>query len=418
MSMSRTKTITTVLAAIISLAFFSCGGPSSRQKLYDPHQVAFTATYNEDFDNVLYPSVILALANYSGDEAPWLFRVSVTAPDNNAVLRVVVDSSCMNYVTILQEVLPKKGETYTFEVLPKWKYNFLYSLTQQGAVDMTFTCFINDEEVDLKNLRLNYRTVNECLLSLRNSAGKNIDYRWLFTAYVNEDHPYIDSILNTMLQQGCVSTFSGYQKGASEVSKQMFAIWNYALQRGITYSSITCTSNPSRRSNSQHIRFFDEVYLNRQANCIDACVFFASILRKIGIHTVILVEPCHAYLGYYTDKKNKELALLETTITGWFNFLQMESSVDPETGLIADSYITKAAKYVDSKTIDRYKEGKISLDDLELAIAKALFDKATTYDIERYQQNKSLFEDPETTTHQMLLVDDLRKVVRPIQRGM
>lgn len=409
------KLFVVLLVSLAGTFLVACGG-GNRHRLYDPQQVAFSASYNETFDGVIYPSMVLALANYTGDQAPSLFQVSVVAPDNNALLRVVVDSSKLNYVTILQEILPKKGETYTFDLLPKWKYERLYNMTQQGAIDLTFTCFINDEEVDLKNLRLNYRTVNECLLSLRDAAGKNIDYRWLFTAYVNEDHPFIDSILNTMLQQGCVSTFSGYQKGEKDVTNQMFAIWNYALQRGITYSSITCTSNPSRRSNAQHIRFFDEVYLNRQANCIDACVFFASILRKIGIQTVILVEPCHAYLGYYTDKKKQHLSLLETTITGWMNFPQMEASVDKTTGLISETYLKKAAKYASPQSIEKYKNGTLSLEELELELAKTLFEKATEYDQERYEQNKPLFEDPETLTHQMLVIDDLRKVVRPIQR--
>ncbi|MDY5969450.1 MAG: hypothetical protein SPJ13_05510, partial [Bacteroidales bacterium] len=301
-------------------------------KIYNPASVSFKASYNANFDGIIYPSMVLALANYSGPMPQPLFNVEVTAPTNDAVLRVVVDSSRLNYVTILQEVLPKKGARYSFEPLIKWKFDQLYNMRQQGAVDMTFTCYINDEEVDLKNLRLNYRTVNECPLTILDTAGKAQDYRWLFAAYVNEDHPYIDSILSDILKQGIVSRFTGYQKGEKEAAKQVEAIWYYALNRGITYSSISCTSNPSRRGNAQHIRFFDEVYLNRQANCIDACVFFASILRKIGLHPVILLEPCHAYLGYYTDKNKKHLALLETTITAWVNFPALDASVDSTAG--------------------------------------------------------------------------------------
>lgn len=403
-----------ILLPILLLA--ACHQPP-KPKLYDPQQVAFSATYNPDFDGIIYPSIIAALANYKGDNTPELFSVSVTAPANNSVLRVVIDSSALNYVTILQEVLPRKGETYTFQPMIKWKYDYLYRLKQQGAIDLTFTCYINDEEVDLKNLRLNYRNINECLLSVRTTANKVLDYRWLFSAYVNEDHPYIDSILTTILSQGVTTTFSGYQKGAKDVSNQVLAVWNYALQRGITYSSITCTSNPSPRSNSQHIRFFDEVYLTRQANCIDACVFFASILRKIGIQTVILVEPCHTYLGYYTDKQRKNLRLLETTITGWINFPLMEASVNSDTGLISDEYLRKAAKYASPASIQKYKEGTLDLEKLELEIARTLFDKATEYDVERFEQNKPHFANTDEFTYQMLVIDDLRKEAGPIQRN-
>lgn len=390
---------------------------NSAPKTFDPRQVDFKAQYNSDFDDILYTSMVAALANYTGESVPQLFSVSVTSPVNNAVLRVVVDSSALNYVTILQEVLPRKGERYTFEPMVKWKYDFLYALKQQGAVDMTFTCYINDEEVDVKNLRLNYRNINECLLSVRDSNNHARDFRWLFAAYVNEDHPYIDSILTTIIGQGVTTTFSGYQKGEANVRNQVLSVWHYALKRGITYSSISCTSNPSRRSNSQHIRFFDEVYMTRQANCIDACVFFASILRKIGIQTVILVEPCHAYLGYYTDKRRQHMELLETTITGWINFPMMEKSVNKETGLISEDYLKKAAKYVSAETLHNYKQGRLDLDGLELALSKSLFLKATEYDKERFEQNKPHFANLDEFTYQSLVVDDLRKQVAPIQRN-
>ena len=398
-----------------ALVLWGCGGSTPSPKLYDPATVAFKASYNANFDNIIYPSMLLALANYSGPATQPLFSVEVTAPANNAVLRVVVDSSRLNYVSILQEVLPKKGTRYTFEPLVKWKFDQLYSLRQQGAVDITFTCYINDEEVDLKNLRLNYRTVNESPLAILDTAGQVKDYRWLFAAYVNEDHPYIDSILSDILRQGIVSQFTGYQRGEKEVRKQVEAVWHYALKRGIAYSSISCTSNPSQRANAQHIRFFDEVYLTRQANCIDACVFFASILRKIGLQPVILLEPCHAYLGYYTDKNKRRLALLETTITGWVNFPALEASAR-DSGRADEKQLSKAGKYVSAKTLTGYREGSVSLETLEKEASHTLFLKASEYDREQYSANRALFSAPKQNGYQMLDIAELRKVVQPIER--
>ncbi|MBQ9638887.1 MAG: hypothetical protein IJV22_04955 [Bacteroidales bacterium] len=414
--MRKSRTISLLLLCLIPTLLVGCWGGKGSHKLYNPREVNFAAIYNPNLDGVVYPSMVLALANYRGDAPIPLFSVSVTAPTNNTVLRVVVDSSNLNYVSILQEVLPKRGETYTFEPPIKWKYEHLYDLRQQGAVDLTFTCYINDEEVDIKNLRLNYRTVGECPLSILDTAGRMVDYRWLFTAYINEDHPYIDSILSAVLSQGIISAFSGYQRGASAVREQVFAVWNYALQRGIAYSSITCTTNPSRKANAQHIRFFDEVYLTRQANCIDACVFFASILRKIGIQTVILVEPCHAYLGYYTDKNRRQLSLLETTITGWVNLPRLTASVSKVTGLASDTELERIAKYTSATNISAYKSGRLSLEALERDVSRNLFNKAGAYDSERYLANRSLFDADTVNGYTRLVVDDLRKVVLPIRR--
>lgn len=399
---------------VVALLLVGCTRMSP--KVYSPAQVKFKATYNANFGGIIYPSMVLALANYTGPVNQPLFNVSVTAPANESVLRVVIDSSALNYVTIVQEVLPRKGVRYNFEPLIKWKYDHVYSLRQQGAVDLTFTCYINDEEVDVKNLRLNYRTVNECPLTILDTAGRAMDYRWLFAAYVNEDHPYIDSILNDILQQGMVSAFTGHQRGAREVQRQVQAVWYYALNRGITYSSISCTSNPNKRAQAQHIRYFDEVYLNRQANCIDACVFFASILRKIGLQPVILLEPCHAYLGYYTDKNKKSLALLETTCTAWVNFPALDASVDTATGLASDEQLERLAKYVGYRRIQQYKEGALTLEALKKEVSNVIFKRASEYDMEQYNANRKLFADTSQTAYVMLDIEQLRKVVQPIKR--
>ena len=50
----------------IALLLASCGHIQVK-KTIDPKTVAFEAVYNENFDNVLYPSMMLALANYRGD---------------------------------------------------------------------------------------------------------------------------------------------------------------------------------------------------------------------------------------------------------------------------------------------------------------------------------------------------------------
>ena len=404
----KNNTIITLLAVLLLVGCQNTPG----DKQFDPRQVNFTAEYNPMFDGQLYPSLILGI-NQSKETAPLsTFSLSVTSPRDNAVLRIVLDSSALNYVTIIQEILPQRGEVYTFQPSIKWKYEVLRRLRQPGAVDLTFTCYINDEEVDIKNLHVGYRTVNECPLSFVGGCKMN-DFRWLFAAYVNEDHPQIEQILTDILEQGNVKRISGYQSGEKEVKEQVFAVWYYALDRGITYSSITCTSNPSPKANVQHIRFFDEVWQSRQANCVDACVFLASIMRKMGLKPIIFVEPCHAYLGYYTDRNRKKVALLETTITSWVNFPELERSLD-STGRLPDADFAKVSKYLTEKDIDRYHSGNMTFEQLKKAVARSLFSKASEYDRETYENNLEHFNDSSAITYQQLDIEQLRKQVQPI----
>ena len=406
----RTRHITVL--ALVATSLMSVGCHQQGTKMFDPRQVDFTAEYNPLFDGQLYPSLLLATNQSSAGPQTALFTLTATSPRDGAVLRIVIDSSAINYVTIIQEILPHRGEKYTFQPSIKWKYDALRSMRQPGAVDLTFTCFINDEEVDIKNLHLGYRSINECPLSLVHDGVAN-DFRWLFAAYVNEDHPQIDQILADIMAQGNVNRIAGYQGGAKAVSDQVFAVWYYALDRGITYSSITCTSNPSKRANVQHIRFFDEVWGTRQANCVDACVFFASILRKMGLKPVIFVEPCHAYLGYYTDKNRKNIALLETTITSWVNFPELQRSLDSE-GRLPDASLDKVGKYLTAADIERYRNGKMDFEELKRLVARSLFDKATEYDRDTYEANREHFADSSAITYQQLDIELLRKQVQPI----
>lgn len=390
----------------------SCGRLEIKKSI-DPKSVSFEARYNEDFEGVLYPSMLLALANYRGNDPMPLFSVTVTAPQNNSVLRIVADSTILNYVSITQETLAKKGTTYTFVPVIKWKFDNMYRLRQQGNIDLTFTCYINDEEVDVKNIRLNYRPVNECLMSLVGHDGVYHDFRWLFVAYVNEDHPKIDGILSEILSQGIVTTFDG-SRSEKKVDTQMRAIWYYALSRGLSYSSISCTSNGSKKANSQHIRFLDDVYNNRQANCIDACVYFSSIMRKVGLQPIIFVEPCHAYLGYYTDKTRKKIALLETTITGWVNLPELDNHYDEEKGKLEEKYYNKISKYLSDKQKADYEKEGMPLEDLKKAVSNNLFDRASEYQKENYNNNKDMYTDSAQAMYQMLVVEEIRKQISPI----
>lgn len=398
---------------LLVLLFFA-GCQSATQRRFDPREVAFQVEYSPIYAGNLYPSLVLGLSHSSlsqGDTQA-LFTVSLTSPVNDAVVRIVVDSSALNYVTIQQEVLPVKGQSYTFCPQIKWKYDKLYATRQPVSVDFTFTCYVNDEEVDVKNIRLLCRSVNECLLGVR-YEGKTYDYKWLFAGYVNEDHPDINAILADILDQGVVKRFSGYQAGSVTVEDQVFAVWHYALERGISYSSISCTSNPTRNARVQHIRFFDEVYNTRQANCIDACVFFASILRKIGLKPVIFVEPCHAYLGYYTDRKRKQIALLETTMTAWVQFPMLQRSLDGE-GRLPEEQLAKVKSYLTEEQLRQYREGALSFDEMKRCVSRAIFDKATIYNQENYEANKAAFADTANTDYQMLDIEQLRRFVQPI----
>lgn len=407
----------TAVVVLMVVAMIFAGGCSEKKSVrtIDPQKVNFEVAYDANFDGIVYPSLIMGLANYNGKVESDFFSYRVTSPKDNSVLRIVMDSSVLNYITFFQANLPNKGGTYTFYPLVKWKYDNLIRLKQPGKVDFTFTCYINDEEVDVKNIRLNYRTINECLLGIRDTANKYIDYRWMFAAFVNEEHPWLDVMLNNILEQKLISRFSGYQLGEKEVINQVFAIWYFIQSKGIKYSSISNTSKYSTKVNSQYIRFFDEVYRNRQANCIDACAFMASILKKIGLTPVIFVEPKHAYLGFYKDKNKKKLVLLETTLVGAIDLTTIDEKVDTATGLLPQSELDKYKIHLSQKDMDNYLSGKTDLEKLKQTISRSNFNNAMNYNVNRYNKNRKLFTESKNQNYHKLDIAELRELVQPIR---
>ena len=113
---------------------------NKKPKVFDPSYVDFEAAYNPYLENQFYPSLVMGVASLSDqtfglNDTNALFSVSVTAPASNAVLRITIDSSNLNYVTIFQEVLPIKDVRYTFHPSVKWKYDKLYQIRQQGITE-------------------------------------------------------------------------------------------------------------------------------------------------------------------------------------------------------------------------------------------------------------------------------------------
>jgi hypothetical protein len=143
----------------------------------------------------------------------------------------------------------------------------------------------------------------------------------MFAAYVNENHPQLDKILQEALATKIVDSFDGYQANdPADVVKQVFAIWAALQKHGIQYSSVTETPGGSATVNSQFVRFLDQSIAMTQANCVDGTVLFASLLRKVGINPALVAKPDHMYLGFYLNsgQNDEELELfgLETTMIG------------------------------------------------------------------------------------------------------
>jgi hypothetical protein len=235
---------------------------------------------------------------------------------------------------------PKGGD---WLVHPKVAYDFdaLTKVHQPRPINITMEVSVNGVSLGERTETVILRSINDCLFSVDEGDDLISDYGFLFAAYVNENHPWVDRILREALESGIVDSFDGYQsEDPDQVLRQMYAIWDVMQRRGMKYSSITETASESDTVLSQHVRLFDDAIRAKQANCVDGTVLLAAILRKIGLHPYLATVPGHMFLAVDLDEEGNETVGLETTMMG-----DTTSEADEESPVISDALVAEEKKH-------------------------------------------------------------------------
>lgn len=130
--------------------------------------------------------------------------------------------------------------------------------------------------------------------------------------------PNMDSItaihkeLEAKLPNGSVKAYQLYDgdESMTESSARLVkAVYEVLSAKGINYVNNTDAGSPG-----QKIKYPIEVLRTKQANCIEGTNLFASILESLGMHTVIVNIPGHAFLGWSTNEEDSNYNFLETTM--------------------------------------------------------------------------------------------------------
>ncbi len=336
-------------------------------KIFEPAADAvFSAQAHTVTPGAIYPSLILATATIKDDGTADDPTDATHYGDPMATLGVLLrnvrkDDKITVEVTADAVIKPSKVSftAKASEVLvtaaPKVKFDFeaLAKVTQSRPINVTFKVTRNGQALDDIDEVFTLRQVNDCPFVVVSPTPKKNgkmppeehNLMFMFAAYANENHPQIDQILKEAKDTGLCQQFLGYQASSKEVVQQVNAIWVALQRRGITYSSITDTT-PSRGVHVQHVRFLDESINMTQANCVDGSVLFASVLRKIGIRTALVLVPEHCYVAFYPQESSEpdELPIgIETTMLG--KKASLAEAVNAATITREDSLQKNAAKF-------------------------------------------------------------------------
>lgn len=306
------------------------------QNPYNPPPVNPGSTNGEikwlpvvEMDKQIFPSFFLATATQNvvksqvasviGDAQGKIgMHIINQAPNTNLKIGIEVDKilKYQEFETNLRE-----AGTY-YQIYPPlvWNWDALKSFKNPSPANATFSLYLNGKLIEKKTVVVRVRSVNDAVFAYSYLLDENrwADTKWMFAAYVNEDHDLIDPILKLALDSRIIDSFSGYQtRDTKQVLLQAFSIWYVLQSRGIKYSSITNTSGTGTTTKvySQYVRFLEESVNSSQANCVDGSVLIASVLKKIDIRVALVLIPGHCFLVFDVTG-NGDWRGLETTMIG------------------------------------------------------------------------------------------------------
>lgn len=326
------------------------------------------------FDNQLFPSFIVAWATYKGDKNEDMgsslgFSIKTNLP--NVVLKWEIESKDKSLFDIDSGYISCNELRNSQNFMPKISWNFKNLSRHETNAPVSISFRLTDPNTGRKVEKLvnvSLRSINDCLL-----AYNQKDYRSMFVAYINEDHPEIDKILKEALDTKMINSIDGYQpfgfdppsdkkkfvemynEAKKEVDLQVAAIWRVLHNRGFKYSSITDNSGDNNQSIiSQTVRTFDSAMKTKQANCVDGTVVLASILKRIGLTTYLVLVPGHCFLAYKDDGKSDNLTYLETTMMSHDSYMSKSEVAKYRKTLINTSYPKSSLRKASDKDLQYF----------------------------------------------------------------
>lgn len=154
---------------------------------------------------------------------------------------------------------------------------------------------------------------NAAPLAVRDPAGGGwIDLSRYFGAFVTPNRHEVIGFLRKAAEKHPERKLAGYQ---SDVALQARAIFDALKEDSqIVYVNSLIAFNPDESARGQRVRLPRETLSEKQANCIDGTLLFASLLEAISINPALVIVPGHAFVGWEKGQNSGAWEYLETTM--------------------------------------------------------------------------------------------------------
>lgn len=223
--------------------------------------------------------------------------------------------------TAASDGLPQIPAHWEVAICPRWDVQEVRKMEQTETVDIALDIQYQDLSYDERvQRRINVHPPDLVELGYPNQLG--------FAGMVDEDHPYITKLLNTINQSDIAKrtgwTASAGSRDFNRGLSALFLVWDELKRRGFRYQSLP----GSAAVGCQRVRAIHEQLFDRNANCIDGTVLLCSFFQKMGFESWIAMTPNHAFAVVLVPAGEEEnIVALETTQIMSTGTRKLESTV-------------------------------------------------------------------------------------------
>jgi len=176
--------------------------------------------------------------------------------------------------------------------------------------------------------------------------GNDFKYAPFIASWITPHDRLVESVLARAKQFTSDRRLPGYEDwknaGQQELAtyRQAKAIFTALQRSGLSYVKSSFTLG-DHKGVSERVRMPHESLSQNSANCIDAAVMYASIFENLGMDSVIVIVPGHAYAGVRVAQGSPKFLMIDVALTGRSTFEAAVASAESGMGRHAPSAITR-----------------------------------------------------------------------------
>jgi hypothetical protein len=233
-----------------------------------------------------------------------------------------------------------KDKTHTFKQLPTFFPQRVREVTELTRATLSVEVEDLDGKMELHQTEAVWLLARTSapLAVMDPQTGKWRDLTPYLGAFVTPNSVALMTFLREAADVHPEGRLVGYQGSRDNVTPQVKALFDaLKVKAEITYVNSVVDFNPQQGLNTQRVRLPRESLADREANCIDGTVLFASLLEGISMSPAIVLVPGHAFLAWETwrdgDGGSNQWRYLETTMIGSSTFEQACASAEHTAGV-------------------------------------------------------------------------------------